>query len=137
MYRVLLDTNVLLDCVDPRRKFHKDAMLLMKQCNGGGDMAIASSLSFKDVYFVMDKLYNEPTAREATRLLADLVGIGPISAEETLMALESNEPDFKDVLVRACAELNDIDFIISRDKEAFGKSTVRKLTAHEFLQLVN
>ena len=69
------------------------------------------------------------------RLLCDLVVIGPIGAEETLTALDSNEPDYEDGLVRACAELNDADFIISRDAKAFERATIRKLTAAEYLAI--
>lgn len=136
MHRLLLDTNILLDCVDPRRAFHGDALRLLAQCNGGGDMGLASSHSLKDVYYVMSKLYGEPSAREAVRVLAGLVVIGPIGAEEALMALDSNEPDFEDGLVRAFAELNDVDFIVSRDQEAFRKSRVRKVSAAEYLDVV-
>ena len=135
MHRLMLDTNILLDCVDPRRAFHGDALRLLARCNGGGDMGIASSHSLNDAYYIMKKLYDEPHAREAVRILVDLVVIGPISAEETLMALDSNEPDFEDGLVRACAELNDADFIISRDGRAFGKATIRRLTAAEYLEI--
>ena len=38
--------------------------------------------------------------------------------------------------MRACAELNDVDFIISRDKDAFAASTVRCVTAREYLTKV-
>ena len=136
MHRLLIDTNVLLDCVDPHREHHDDAMQLIKRCNGGGDMGIASSHSLNDVYYIMSRLYGEPSAREAVRVIAELVVIGPIGAEETLMAIDSNEPDFEDGLVRACAELNDVDFIISRDQKAFMKAKTRKVTAAEYLQIV-
>ena len=98
-------------------------------------MAIACSHSLNDAYYIMKKLYDESHARAAVRILADLLIIGPISAEETLMALDSDEPDFEDGLVRACAELNEVDFIISRDERAFVKSTLRRLTAAQYLEL--
>ena len=135
MNRILLDTNILLDCVDPSRAFHGDAMRLIARCNGGGDMGMACSLSLKDVYFVMSRLYDEPSARGAVRVLSDLAVIGPIGAEETLSALDSNEPDFEDGLIRAFAELNDVDFIISRDEKAFLRAKTRKLSAAEYLEI--
>ena len=135
MHRLLLDTNILLDCVDPSRASHDDAMRLLARCNGGGDMGMACALSLKDVYFIMSRLYDEPSAREAIRLLADLVVIGPIGVEETLVALDSNEPDFEDGLIRAFAELNDVDFIISRDQKAFRRAKTRKLSAAEYLEI--
>ena len=136
MSRLLIDTNVLLDCVDPTRPFHDDAMRLMRRCNGGGDLAIASSHSLNDTYYIMSRLYDEPSARAAIRVLADLVTIGPIGAEETLLALDSNEPNFEDGLIRACAELNDVDFIISRDAKAFCKATTRRATPAEYLDTI-
>ena len=137
MSRLFLDTNILLDCVDPRRDGHADARVLISRCNGGGDMAIASAHSFSDVYYVMSRLYDESSARQAARLLTELVVVGPIGPEETLLALDSNEPDFEDGLVRACAELNDADFIISRDAKAFDKGKLRKLTASEYLSIAD
>ena len=133
MHRLLLDTNILLDCVDPSRASHDETMILMARCNGGGDMGIASSHSLNDAYHIMKRLYDEPSARNAVRVLSDLVVVAPVSAEETLLALDSNEPDFEDGLVRACAELNDADFIISRDEKAFRKATIRRVTAKEYL----
>ncbi|MBQ2680515.1 MAG: PIN domain-containing protein [Eggerthellaceae bacterium] len=136
MNRLLLDTNILLDCVDPSRAFHGDAMRLMAWCNGGGDMGIASSHSLNDAYYIMSRRYDEPSAREAVRVLAELVVIGPIGAEETLLAIDSNEPDFEDGLIRSCAELNDVDFIVSRDEKAFQKAKIRRVTAAEYLDTV-
>ena len=111
-------------------------MQLITRCNGGSDIGIASSHSLSDAYYIMSKLYDEPSAREAIRILVDLVVIGPIGAEETLLALDSDEPDFEDGLVRACAELNDVDFIISRDEKAFRRATIRRLSAAEYLDEV-
>lgn len=136
MHRLLLDTNILLDCVDPRREFHDDVMRLVARCNGGGDMGLASSHSLNDVYFIMSRLYDERSAREAVRVLADLVVVGPVGVEETLLALDLNEPDFEDGLIRAFAELNDADFIISRDEGAFRKAKIRRLTAAEYLDVI-
>ena len=135
MHRLMIDTNILLDCVDPHREHHEAARRLIAQCNGGGDMGIASPHSLNDVYYIMAKLYDEASARAAIGVLTDLLVIGPIGAEETLMALELNEPDFEDALVRAYAELNETDFIISRDEKAFAKSPLRKLTAAEYLEI--
>ena len=135
MSRLLLDTNVLLDCVDPNRAHHDDAMRLIARCNGGGDMGLASSHSFKDAYYIMSQLYGEKHAREAVRILSDLVVIGPIGAEETLVAIDSNEPDFEDGLIRACAERVKANFIISRDKDAFQKSSLKRLSARDYVEL--
>ena len=136
MHRLLFDTNILLDAVSPNRPEQRETHRLLARCNGYGDMGIACGLSLKDVYYVMHKRFGEPTARKAVDWLTKLLVIGSIGAEECLDALGSNEPDFEDGLIRSCAELNDVDFIISRDKDAFARSTVRCVTSREYLTKV-
>ena len=58
-----------------------------------------------------------------------------IKREVDNMALNSGEPDFEDGIVRACAELNRADFIITRDKATFAHSKVRSVTASEYLEI--
>lgn len=84
----------------------------------------------------MCRRFDEPIARKAVEWLTKLLLISSIGAEECLDALGSNEPDFEDGLIRSCAELNECDFIISRNKDAFAGSTVRCVTSREYLTKV-
>lgn len=137
MYRILLDTNILLDSVIPNRPQHDEALALLKWCNGSGDYGFAAATSFNDAYYILCRAYSEPIAREALESLLGLVAVAPVSLEECDRSLKSNEPDFEDGLVRACAELNRADFIITRDEDAFVGSKVKSVTAKEFLFTVD
>ena len=137
MYRVLLDTNILLDSVIPNRPQHDEALALLKWCNGSGDYGFAAATSFNDAYYVLCRAYNEVIAREALENLLGLVAVAPVSAEECERSLRSNESDFEDGLVRACAELNGADFIITRDEAAFAGGKVKSITAREFLTSID
>lgn len=66
----------------------------------------------------------------------DLLVIAPVGAEECELSLRAGEPDFEDGLVRAAAELNDVDFILTRDARAFKRSRVRAVTSAEYLEIV-
>ena len=134
-HRLLFDTNILLDVIVSSRSQSKEARRVLELCNGGGDMGFACSLSLKDTYYVLTKQYGEQRARALVEALMDTLIIAPVSAEECDLSLQSDEPDFEDGLVRAAAELNDIDFIITRDGDAYRRSTVRSLTAAEYLEL--
>lgn len=137
MYRILLDTNILLDSIIPNRPQHDEALALLKWCNGSGDYGFAAATSFNDAYYVLCRVYDEAIAREALENLLGLVAVAPVSAEECDRSLRSNEPDFEDGIVRACAELNGADFIITRDRDAFAGGKVRSVTAKEFLFTVD
>lgn len=137
MYRILLDINILLDSVIPNRPQHDEALALLRWCNGSGDYGFAAATSFNDAYYILCRAYSEATAREALENLLGLVAVAPVSAEECDRSLRSNEPDFENGLVRACAELNGADFIITRDEDAFVGSKVKSVTAKEFLLTVD
>lgn len=137
MYRVLLDTSILLDSVIPNRPQHDEALALLKWCNGSGDYGFAAATSFNDAYYILCRAYSEAIAREALENLLGLVAVAPVSAEECDRSLRSNEPDFEDGLIRACAELNGADFIVTRDRDAFAGGKVRSVTAKEFLFTVD
>lgn len=68
--------------------------------------------------YVLARGGREAKAREAISLLTELLVVAPVGAEECELALHEGEPDFEDGLVRACAELNDVDFILMRDARA-------------------
>ncbi len=52
-------------------------------------------------------------------------------------ALESEEPDFEDALIRITAEQERVDVIVSRDKSAFVGSSIPRMSAGEVLNLLN
>ena len=136
MYRLLLDTNVLLDAIEPGRPESNEACKVLERCNGAGDMGMACAMSLKDVYSVICKLRGEALARECVHMLMGLVVVAPTGAEEVDLAMRSNEPDFEDGLVRATAELNGVDFIITRDRSAFANTKVRSVSAAQYLKIV-
>lgn len=133
--RVLFDTNILLDAVCRTRPDSEAACMALKFCNGGGDMGLVCAGSLKDAYYVLERQYGESQARKAISWLMDLLVIAPVGTEECELSLNSNEPDFEDGLVRACAELNDVDFILTRDAGAFRASRVRSMTCPEYLEI--
>ena len=138
MYRILIDTNILLDALMPGRPFREDALKVIQGCSGfdgDGDLGLVSPMSLKDCYCILTREYGEAKARQAVKYLMDLLPIAPISGEECSLAANSNEPDFEDGLMRAIAELNNIDFIITRDAKAYAKSKVRSVDASEYLSI--
>lgn len=134
--RVLLDTNVLLDAVDSTRPQSDEACRVLRHCNGGEAMALVCPMSLKDAYYVLSRRFGADTARRAVGHLMGLVVVAPIGPEDCDVSLRSDEPDFEDGLIRACAELNDVDFILTRDASAFDHSTVRAVDCQKYLEIV-
>lgn len=134
-YKLLLDTNVLLDYV-LRRPEYETAMRLLRAVAERSVEGCVCSLSLKDLYYVSCKAMGEPDARAVVRDLMQLLEVLPIGANECRMSVESNEPDFEDGLVRAAAESNDVDFIVTRDVDAFTRSSVRSVSPGLCLDII-
>ena len=138
MADVILDTNIMLDYLSPTRTMHLDAVDVLEQLlESDVYEPVILAASIKDAYYILSKQYGEPTGRRLVNALLGLVAVVPLGGEECLFSIDSSEPDFEDGLVRACAELNDIDFIITRDAAAFGKSRVRAVDCKEYLEIVS
>lgn len=133
--KLFLDTNILLDAAMEERPEWASASLLMDEFLYEGVTGYVSALSLKDVYYILTKYAGEVAARQYILALMDLFETIPVDGALCRMAALSDEPDFEDGVVRACAEVVPVNFIISRDASAFTNSPIRCLTAREYLDL--
>lgn len=131
----MVDTNILLDAAMEERAGWAAATLLIDEFVYGEARGCVSALSLKDVYYILCKYAGEEMSREFVRAVMDLLEVLPVDASTCKTAVESNEPDFEDGLIRACAENAGVDFIISRDEKAFRSSTAKRLSAQDYLDL--
>ncbi|EOS53790.1 PIN domain-containing protein [Adlercreutzia caecimuris] len=133
--KLLLDTNILLDAAMEERPEWASASLLMDEFLYEGVTGYVSALSLKDIYYILTKYADEVAARQYILALMDLFEVIPVDGALCRIAALSNEPDFEDGVVRACAEGVPVSFIISRDASAFANSPIRRLSAREYLDL--
>ncbi|KFJ00964.1 PIN domain-containing protein [Bifidobacterium stellenboschense] len=130
--KLLLDTNVLLDfCNDARAPFHSQCVDLLLDCASRADVELIIAVSsLNDVYYVLRRHYSdEQDARKDIGMLMELFDVCPLLARHARMSYESDEPDFEDGLVRAIAEDNAADVIVTRDASAFRRSKVPAMDA--------
>lgn len=135
MRKVFLDTNILIDFVCRNRPNHAEAerlvrVALQKDC----ELCVLVS-SLKDAYFIYCRHYgSEEGARWHIRGLRRMMSLVALDASVSDAALDSDEPDYEDGLIRAAAERGRADAIISRDVSAFEKSSVLKMSAQEAVE---
>ena len=128
--RVLLDTNILLDMAMHERPEHAAALMLLDEMLYAELELVVCATSLKDVYYVLSKYAGEADARRFVGYVLDVASVDEAVCRQ---AQRSDEPDFEDGLVRACAEAERCDFIISRDAKAFSRSVVKSLDARAYL----
>jgi predicted nucleic acid-binding protein len=133
--KVLIDTNILLDAAMSERPEWAWAVMLLDEIAYGRLDGCIASTSLKDAYYVMSKYADEPTARSFVSACLDAFEVLEVSASLCRVAVQSNEPDFEDGIIRACAESAGVDFIISRDEAAFRKTAIKRLSARDYAEL--
>ena len=133
--RILFDTNVLIDYMIPARPGHDAAKRLFELSEWHSINVFVCAGSLKDAYYVTAKTLPERVSRGYIQDFIEAFDVLPFGEAECRTAAYSDEPDFEDGLVRAAAEINKVDFIITRDMKAFQHSTVRSMSAETYLEL--
>ena len=135
MYKLLLDTNVLLDFMVPERPESDAAVEIIRRCSNGHDVGYVCAGSLKDAYYVACKYLGEQAARDFIRAFLGALSVAPLDEAMCKIAANSNEPDFEDALVRATAEHLGANLILTRDAKAYERSTVRAVSPQQFVNL--
>lgn len=130
--KVMVDTNVLLDIVSADRPAHDVAKAAFAAALSSSCELVAATSSLKDVYYVYARHYGkEADARRVVSLLSRTIVLCALEPRHIRMALESDEPDFEDGLVRAMAEAEGCDCILTRDAKGFIGSSARRVEPDE------
>ena len=124
MYRLLLDTNVLLDFMVPERPESNAAVEVIRRAG-----------SLKDAYYVACKYLGEQAARDFVRAFLDALNVIALDEATCRIAASSDEPDFEDAIIRATAENMRANLILTRDERAYERSAVRAITPQRFVDL--
>ncbi|WP_288738142.1 PIN domain-containing protein [uncultured Enorma sp.] len=138
MASVVLDTNIILDYLSPARERHLDAVDLLEQLLESDvyEPTILAA-SIKDTYYILCRHFGarrEEQVRDRLDAFRQIMTVAELTGEVLDRAFASDEPDLEDGIVRATAELLSAAAIVTRDREAYGSSTVPSMTAREFLQ---
>lgn len=131
MATTLFDASALVYWLFVESPCHDEVNDALRWVIGRGDDVLACASSLNETYYTLVHHcgFSEAEARQALRNVVDVFSIAPTSERVVRRALESDEPDYEDAVVRACAELNQVDAILSYDRRAFLGSEIPKVDA--------
>lgn len=135
MSSFLFDTNALIYWTYQHSPFHEEVSKLLEASLQSNNSICALASSLKDVYFALCSHYtDEATARRSIALIAEVFDLVDLSGLLVWDAIDSDEPDYEDGLIRAAAKALQVDAIITYDRKAFRNSPIPKLTAQEAME---
>ena len=135
--RILIDTNIILDLIQNREPHSNNASRIINSCITKKNIGYVSSHSLSDLFFILRK-YKSVDERKAIILnLCKYFKVIPENVDFFVSVCKNKDwTDLEDGLQMKCAEIEKLDFIISRDKgTGFNHSPVKVINPTEFLEL--
>lgn len=131
--RLFLDTNVFIDYYLRRAPYFDDCVKLrILHAFGDGELWV-SAKSFTDVFYVMKKVVDHKKIQEAFLQSTSFLNICSIDRDDIKAASLLCWNDFEDCLAHIGAQKVKADYLLTRDKKGFAKSSTKVRTPSEFL----
>lgn len=136
--RVLVDTDVVLDCLLDRTPFANDATAVLALCEQGSVRGFITPLIISNTYCLLRRISkaSHNDVIDKLKVLLSILGVLPMDENTVLIALNSDFKDFEDALQNTAAEqISDIDFIVTRNVKDYSKSSLEVLHPHDFVNI--
>ena len=130
---LLLDTNVLIDFIGRKEPHFDNAERIIIAGYYGDAKLWVSTQSLKDAYYVLSNYIDQKRVQRAIRRALNALSPVALSAEESTRGLYLEWEDYEDCLISLCASAVKADYLITRDKNGFARSSVPALTPEEWL----
>ena len=128
MMRILLDTNVVLDVLLNREPWVAEASAIWKANDDGRIVGYLMASALTDIFYIARRLAGREAARAAVQTCLDAFEFCPVDRHTLEQALLLSGTDFEDNLQMVCAEIAQLDAIVTRDPGDFKNSTITALT---------
>jgi len=133
-YKVLVDTNIILDIFLKREPFFDKSQQLVAEVVESGFIPHISSSSVTDLYYICKKngMGKDVILEKLKKLLKafEVLIIDKVSINE---AISSDIKDFEDAVQIMAAKNEKINLIITRNKKDFTNEWVETQTPEEYL----
>ncbi|MDX1520400.1 MAG: PIN domain-containing protein [Anaerolineae bacterium] len=135
--RLLFDTNIILDVLLNRKPWVIEAKALWQAVDEQLMTGYISASSLTDIFYIARRAKDYDTAIEAISVCLTAFEICPVDRPCLEYALALPDKDFEDNLQIACAKLAQLDGIVTRNPNDFGKSPVTVLTPTEAINEIS
>jgi predicted nucleic acid-binding protein len=117
--KVLIDTNIVLDLLLEREPFINDAIKLFEQIEQGKLKGYIAATTITNIFYIIRKAESRETAVESVQRILTGLEFCEVNRAVVETALAHGLKDFEDGIQLACATLNHLDVIVTRDLKDF------------------
>ena len=132
--KLSLDTNVIIDLLADRKPYSNAAYIIFKKAKMNKWMLYTSTSSILTAFYILEKQLSSKKSNQAIKVIISRLEINDLSKDELVNALNSKTADLEDASEIECAiKIENINYIITRDKKGFKHSPINVLTPNELL----
>ena len=133
--KVLIDTNVIIDFLIKRKPFYDASKEVLMKCTHEDIEGFVAMHTISNLWYI---LRNEDieVRKRCLKIICLALTVCFTTHDEVYNVIKSNNfNDLEDGLQEACAYINKVDYIVTRNTKDFKNSRIRALTPAEFLKV--
>ena len=134
--KILIDTNVVLDLLLEREPFVETAIVLFEQIEQGKLEGAIAATTITNIFYIIRKTEGREVALAAIDRLLIGLQFCAVDRQTVETALRLGLKDFEDSIQLACATLNQLDAIVTRDQKDFIGSNLPIYSPTELLNQI-
>ena len=138
IYKVFLDTNIVIDFFVTERLSHEDAKELFKMLDENHLYGFVSESVVTNTAYVLRKYFDSRIVKQIIEDILDLTTVLPASNRLVNTAVKGKINDIEDAILYEIAADNKLHYFISNDLKDFKIASTKKLpviNAGAFLKL--
>jgi predicted nucleic acid-binding protein len=122
--KILIDTNIVLDLILEWQPFVESAILLFEQIERGNVVGYIAATTITNIFYIIRKAKGREVALAAIHRLLIGLQFCAVDRQTIETALSLGLKDFEDSIQLACATLDQLDVIVTRDAQDFSGSNL-------------
>lgn len=132
---VIVDTCVIIDALQQREPFAKDAQAICLAVAKDKVSGFIPAKSVADIYYIIHRsLHSDAETRKLLKKLFMSFGILDTTALDCRNALTSPVSDFEDAILAETAYRNGVQYIVTRNTKDFTRSVIPVITPAELIE---
>jgi len=131
--KILIDTNIVLDLILEREPFVEPAIAVFEQIERGTWTGYIAATTITNIFYIIRKAEGREVALNAINRLLIGLQFCAVNRQTIETALTLGQKDFEDGIQLACAIINQLDAIVTRDPKDFSGSNLPIYSPAELL----
>lgn len=132
--RALLDTCIIIDALQNREPFCKDAQDLFLSAANNIFIGCISAKAATDIYYLMHRhTHNDKASRGVLSKLFSLFEVVDTAGIDCRRAIPSLVSDYEDAVMIETATRAELDCIVTRNLDDYKKASMPVLTPKDFI----